>query len=177
MREGYILKSAHASGWNIILYPWLDIDKIIRILTVWNRPYSKKECQYKNIKPRFYIEKIVDDIYANTSGCAQVFMFRCIQGIPISVGVRRYFMNNRRLQNSYTPGFELMEPMAFNMNKPEEWDTMLSYAKKLAEPFEFVRIDFYLGKNGEVYFSEYTFTPNNGNQVFTDELERDLGKL
>jgi hypothetical protein len=63
------------------------------------------------------------------------------------------------------------------MNKPAEWNTMLSYAQKLAEPFEFVRIDFYLGKNGEIYFSEFTFTPNNGRPVFTDDIEIELGKL
>lgn len=177
MKKGYILKSAHASGWNIILHPELDVDKITRILPAWNKPYNKNERQYAHIKPRFYIEKIVDDIHSKTSGWAQVIMIRCIYGRPVSVGVRRYFKNNRRLQNSYTPEFELMERSAFNMDKPVQWEVMLEYASKLSQPFEFVRIDFYLGKNGEIYFSEYTFTPNNGEQVFTDEVERELGKL
>lgn len=177
MKKGYILKSAHASGWNIILHPGLDVDKITRILTAWYKPYNKTERQYAHIKPRFYIEKIVDDIHSNTSGWAQVIMIRCIYGKPVSIGVRRYFRNNRRLQNSYTPAFELMDRLAFNMDKPVQWNIMMEYASKLSLPFEFVRIDFYLGKKGDIYFSEYTFTPNNGEQVFTDEVERELGQL
>ena len=59
----------------------------------------------------------------------------------------------------------------------EKLDLMLKLAKKLSKPFEFVRIDFYIGENDLIYFSEFTFTPNAGKQVFTKDVEYMLGKL
>lgn len=45
-----------------------------------------------------------------------------------------------------------------SMAKPEKLDEMLKIAKKLAEDFEFVRVDLY-ELNGKVYFGELTFSP------------------
>lgn len=42
--------------------------------------------------------------------------------------------------------------------KPNHFDLMVEYAKKLAEPFKFVRVDFY-EVDGIVYLGEMTFTP------------------
>jgi hypothetical protein len=41
---------------------------------------------------------------------------------------------------------------------PTKFDEMVEYAKKLSEPFKFVRVDFY-EINGTVYLGELTFTP------------------
>ena len=38
-------------------------------------------------------------------------------------------------------------------------DEMVEYAKKLAKPFPFVRVDFYAVED-KVYFAEMTFTPS-----------------
>ena len=54
---------------------------------------------------------------------------------------------------------------------------MLKLAKKLSKPFEFVRIDFYIGENDLIYFSEFTFTPAAGYQVFDLETEMYQGSL
>ena len=54
---------------------------------------------------------------------------------------------------------------------------MLALAEKLSAPFEFVRIDFYLSKSGDIYFSEYTFTPAGGAILYSDEIENELGAL
>ena len=53
---------------------------------------------------------------------------------------------------------------------------MIEYAEKLSQNFEFVRMDFHIDKNDDIYFSEFTFTPNAGTRVFTDEWEISLGK-
>ena len=50
------------------------------------------------------------------------------------------------------------EPIHEDYKKPETFDQMVDYAKKLAEPFKFVRVDFY-EINGKVYLGELTFTP------------------
>lgn len=52
-------------------------------------------------------------------------------------------------------------PENFSIPKPEGIDALFDYAEKLAEPFPFVRADFYLEK-GKAYFGELTFTPGGG---------------
>ena len=59
----------------------------------------------------------------------------------------------------------------------EAMNRMFDAAKILSNPFEFVRIDFYLGADNKIYFSEFTFTPHAGLQVYSNEMELKLGKL
>ncbi|WBA07861.1 ATP-grasp fold amidoligase family protein [Salinivibrio kushneri] len=47
------------------------------------------------------------------------------------------------------------------IEKPKNFDLMLKSAKKLAEPFSYVRIDFY-NIDGAIYFGEFTFAPGSG---------------
>jgi len=42
---------------------------------------------------------------------------------------------------------------------------MKTYAKKLSEDFDFVRVDFYI-HNNTVYLGELTFTPGNAKMQF-----------
>ena len=76
-----------------------------------------------------------------------------------------------------TTEFELLGAQKFPLEKPAQWDAMLNYATQLSAPFEFVRIDFYIGADGHVYFSEYTFTPAGGSRVFSMKLEHQYGRL
>jgi hypothetical protein len=62
------------------------------------------------------------------------------------------------------------------IEKPNRLDKMLTLAAKLSQPFEFVRIDFYY-VDEKIYFSEYTFTPAGGKQVFPLDLEIKYGAL
>lgn len=172
--SGHILKSAHGCKWNIVLNPTLKIDKIKQKLQQWNRLYSNTELQYTYLKPRFFIEEIIEDKYTGKSGNAMTFMIRCFHGKPYSVGVLDY-SGITKCQNIYSKDFVLLEPAKFKFEKPSMWDEMMSSAAKLSEPFEFVRIDFYLTTNNEIYFSEYTFTPSNGRQVFSLGTEKKMG--
>ena len=45
-----------------------------------------------------------------------------------------------------------------DIEKPKALITMLEYAAKLSENFEFVRVDFY-DNEGRIIFGELTFTP------------------
>ena len=45
---------------------------------------------------------------------------------------------------------------------------MLAVAKKLSEDFPFVRVDLY-NINGQIYFSEMTFTPAKGTLILDDD--------
>ena len=106
------------------------------------------------------------------TGNADVFMFRCIHGQPVSVGVKR-----GNIQNSYDINWNPVGSLQIkNVEKPHHLDKMLSLARLLSSPFEFVRIDFYY-VGGVIYFSEYTFTPAAGAQIFPINLEEEFGAM
>lgn len=173
----HMLKASHGCGWNVLLSQSPSIPTLQTILAGWSVPYvGTGEKQYDHISPRFFIEEIIDDAYTGKSGQARVFMFRCIHGRPVSVGVREG--NGSTVQNTYTTEFEPMgRRPTFVLEKPPQWDAMIEYASVLSKPFEFVRVDFYIGRDGEVYFSEFTFTPAGGNPVFPMAIECALGRL
>ncbi len=55
------------------------------------------------------------------------------------------------------------------MPKPAHYDRMLEYARKLAAPFPFVRVDFYEAWD-QIIFGELTFVPETGMGAFTPEI-------
>ena len=60
--------------------------------------------------------------------------------------------------------------------KPECLEEMKELARKLAEGFPFVRVDFYQ-VNGKVYLGEMTFTPGMFLAFSSKEWDRKLGDL
>jgi hypothetical protein len=169
-----IIKASHGSGWNINVSPETTVDYVKTQLSKWNRTYDTEspiEQHYKHIKPRFYIEEIIDDYATRKSGNARVFMFRCLHGKPISVGVRQ-----GSVQNSYDIDFKPLKTPLFSIEKPAAYERMISVAKSLSAPFEFVRIDLYLGADDKIYLSEFTFTPAAGYPFFPMKLEHQYGR-
>lgn len=171
-----IIKSAHGSGWNITITENTDIEKCKRLLRSWNICYSTAEKQYTYIKPKFFIEEKIKDKLLGQTGDAVVYMIRCIRGKPISIGIKY-----KRCMNNYDMGLNILETGSEKLPFQVDFDDigindMLQLARLLSEPFEFVRIDFYVSEGG-IFFSEFTFTPNGGNRVFTKEVEYALGKL
>jgi hypothetical protein len=169
----HIIKSIHGSGWNINIDETTTIENSKKLLNEWNTPYLiNGEKQYQYINPGFFIEEKIDDKFSGVSGAADVFMIRCIKGEPITIGVKR-----GTIQNSYTINWELLDKEQFNIDKPTELDRMIELSKILSRPFEFVRIDFYIDKQSNIYFSEFTFTPAAGYQLYPLEIEERLGLL
>ena len=52
------------------------------------------------------------------------------------------------------------------IDKPYNFDTMMSLAEKLSENIPFVRVDFY-EVEGEIRFGELTFYPGSGLEEFS----------
>lgn len=178
INSNHILKSSHASKWNNDFKFSADKILIDKRLAKWNKRYkgASIEKQYAFIEPRFFIEEKVEDRILGSVGNAIVYMVRCIYGKPISISVK---WGSR--QNTYsTEWVEFTNcdkhKICIDIPKPHDLDKILEYAAKLAEPFEFVRMDFYLSPD-KVYFSEYTFTPAGGQVSFLGNvnLERELG--
>jgi hypothetical protein len=174
----HIIKSAHGSGWNINISENTKIEDVIKRLNSWNMKFNPlNEKQYSYINPTFFIEEKINDSVIGITGDALVYMIRCIHGNPISISVKY-----KKTQNSYDFDWNLktpttQTPIGIIIPKPRKLDLMLKLAKKLSKPFEFVRIDFYIGENDLIYFSEFTFTPAAGYQVFDLETEMYQGSL
>ena len=47
-------------------------------------------------------------------------------------------------------------------NKPACWPEMVEYAEYLSEGIPFLRVDFYVDKDGYFFIGELTFTPSSG---------------
>jgi hypothetical protein len=126
------------------------------------------------LTPRFFIERKINDAYTGVSGNAVVFLIRCLHGQPFAIGVRK---GNR--QNSYSVDWELIKKAEMPpVEKPKAFEKMLSVARRLSAPFEFVRVDLYLGAEDDaVYFSEFTFTPSAGAPFYPIKEECELGRL
>ena len=171
INPNHILKATHGSGWNIDLARERNISTIKQKLKKWNRHYNAlKEPHYRFISPRFIIEeKLKDKIHPNH---LIAYRFRCIRGVPIAIRVT--------VEEKLYDFFPDWSPMKDNPEpefpRPPELEEMLKIAENLSNPFEYVRIDLYLTKDG-IYFSEYTFTPNAYHQIYYDSIEMELGKL
>jgi hypothetical protein len=174
----YIIKSTHGSGWNINIKENTDINTCKRLLKSWNKCYSQTEKQYTYLQPAFFIEEKINDKILGNTGEAIVYMIRCVRGNPISIGIKHgSYMNNYDINWNPIDSYAQKIPIDLLLNEnASKFSDMLHYASILSKPFEFVRMDFYLSEK-DIYFSEFTFTPNAGKQVFTKEVEYMLGKL
>jgi hypothetical protein len=167
-----LLKASHGSGWIIDLALIKDIQKIKEILISWNKIYSQTEEQYKYLKPRFFIEEKINCKYSGKTGKAHDIKVHCIYGEPYFLLIRK----DQRLRNYYDIEWKAIMPLEFEFSKPNNFDNILNICRLLSKPFEYVRIDLYLGDDG-IYFSEFTFTPHGGKQRLSDSVEDKFGKI
>jgi hypothetical protein len=171
----HLLKASHGCGWNIDLgEAGLSVESIRKSLHGWNKPYhAQYEPHYSWVKPRFFIEeKVCDGVYGRTAK-AITYCIRCIYGKPFVVGVR-----DGDAQNNYDCNWKPVKMMELRaLEKPAALERMFRVAEVLSKPFEFVRIDLYLGEGDTIYFSEYTFTPSAGFMFYPSKYEKEFGKL
>ena len=116
-----------------------------------------------------YIKKILAAILVN---------------FPVAVVKMRYLMRFKRLPNLKNP-HDLNEKILYQklyhirnsgLNRPENLESMLEYARILAKPFPQVRVDFY-DIECKIYFGELTFTSLGGMMnYFTQEALNDMGE-
>jgi hypothetical protein len=173
--EKSIAKTNHGSGSNIVLDKTTDRSQAIARLRAWlsqNYYWPMREAQYYGIKPCILVEEFIDD--GQPSGPLD-YRFWCFGGTPRAIQVD----DNAHLLNAfYDPDWNNLGisyrsiGAQREVSKPENLNAMLEIAAKLAEPFDFVRVDLF-NINGRVYFGEMTFSPTAGSNKF-DPPEWDL---
>ena len=175
----FVIKLNTGSGYNIIVddKKQIDKEKVIKQLKKWlTEDYFKikKENQYKNINKKILIEKYIE----NRDGQLQDFKFYCFNGKIefIEVDFDRFFDHT---MNFYSPNWSLLnitkgnyQNYSKNFDKPLNFEMMKDKVEKIAEDFQFARIDFY-NVDGKIYFGEITLTPAGGLTPF-NPIEKDL---
>jgi len=193
LNSNYIIKSAHASNFNINIKPNVkyNINEIKEKLKSWNILFHPKlEVQYSYLTPTFFIEEKIEDKYYGKNGDAVCYMIRCIHGIPYTFNPstkirgleqRYYIFDNNKKLTELNIDYKALGKNFFNIdiNKlgQKNIERMYDIACLLSKQFEFVRIDLYIDKNDKIYLSEFTFTPSGGGQNYPIDIEMKLGKL
>jgi hypothetical protein len=183
----YIIKSSHASNRNIIIKPDVEynLDELRAKLEGFSSSYYDylKEGQYQFVKPRFYVEEKVVDYCNGRKGSAITFLVYCIHGKPTALIIMEHALDRYR-HFEINSSFALKQISIrnqiyheFTMPSTAVFNRMFSLATQLSQPFEFVRVDFYLSQDEKIYFSEFTFTPHSGKVVFPPDLEARFGAL
>lgn len=180
--ESFALKATHGSSYNIIVKSKSTFDKRIarKKFDKWlkeNFYYKDREKNYKNITPR-----IMCDVYLKPSDEElEEYKIFCFKG---KVGFIQHnkMLNGERHSNIFDADWNQL-PVRYGYSgftgdsKPENGDELISVAEKLAEPFEFVRVDLY-NIDGRIIFSELTFHSGGGLIPFEPkEYDRKFGRL
>lgn len=184
--DQFVLKSNHASGQVIICQDkkrmnWVrEADKMDNWLHE-NYYYRTAEWGYKNIPPKIICEKLL-------SGEIFDYRFFCFHGCPVIVKITGKQMDGYHYRTGfYDLDFQLImdESKISERNqirtepfqKPKHWEDMIRVARILSEDFPFVRVDLY-NLDGKIYFSELTFTPENGmERDYPEGWDEKMGEL
>ncbi|OQD43080.1 glycosyl transferase [Croceivirga radicis] len=187
-----IIKTNHDSGGGIFIYKDTkpNYDKIreqLKKRLEQNYYHAKKEWQYKNIKPRIIIEKLL----LNQKGEIPMdYKVHCFNGKAeyIQVDINRGTDNHAR--NWYNKNWEkakfkwtsningyITNPTNKIIKRPMALEQMLALSNKLATPFPYVRIDWY-DVDGKLYFGEITFHHDGGGRLIEpSEWDYKLGAM
>ena len=182
----FALKCTHGCGFNIICD---DKDKLDKSLTVkklnkWLNTsfgYESAELQYIHEKPRIICEKFIEN---NNGEFPSDYKLYCFNGEPkvVLVCTNRKFGYKTHFYDMQWNKLHLRDSEANdNINKPQSLDEMADIARKVANGFEFVRVDFYELKNRAI-LGEMTFTPaaclgkytEQGDKYLSDMLELNI---
>jgi hypothetical protein len=166
--EPFILKANHDSGSFLIVRDKSKIDwEKVRIDCKWwlskNYYWIDREWQYKDIKPRIIVEKLLVD---KNGKIPNDYKVHCINGKVefIYVAVDREGVNKRNIYDknwnplpfSWASRFKDASKLrGAEIDPPATLEQMLRLSVEIAQLFAYVRVDFY-DVDGQLYFGEIT---------------------
>lgn len=183
--DKFVIKCTHDSGSTIICKNKQNFDlvkakKKIEELMKKKYFYQGREWPYKNVKPRIILEKYMVDESKEQLKDYKVFNFN---GQPklIQVDFDRF---NGHKRNMYTTEWKKLDMNLvykinndINIERPQNLEKILQFAKLLSSNEPFLRTDFYV-INDKIYFGEITFFPESGFGKFNPEkYDRILGDM
>lgn len=167
--DRFVFKVNWATGCNIIVKnkDRINIEKTRAILDRWTLPwkcsyYGSFNVGYRNVKPIIFAEEYLD--ISNNSTEFKVF---CFNGRAEFVLLELDYFGKQPRRAYYDRDWNEV-PWRFGKiqtasvpEKPAEYDEIIRLAEKVAEPFPYIRVDFY-DIEGKLYIGELTFYSGGG---------------
>ena len=167
----HIIKVNHSSKGEVIVKDKTKID-YRKIQQEFKRKikdnlyYKTKEWQYKHIKPRIMVEKLLLD---EESNIPIDYKFHCFNGklAFIQADIDRFTDHKRNL---YDTDWNFIDcrwiyKNAISIEEPCMFKKMKILAEIIAKDFCYIRVDLYNIGN-DIYFGELTFHPGSGFERF-----------
>lgn len=191
--EPSIIKTNHDSGGGIFVYDkstanYHKIRQSLRRRLAVNYYQRSKEWQYKNIKPCVIVEKLLQ----TKEGYIPLdFKLHCLNAkvrmIQVDIGrgtdnhCRNWYNINWEREpykwSSPKGNGKFTDPSDEDVPKPESLNKMIELSEVLAEPFAYVRVDWY-DVDGQLFFGEMTFHHDGGSKpILPEEWDAKLGAL
>ena len=171
--NSFVIKVSSGCGYNIIVkekqsFNFTDVKKRLkRMISKSKYIYlDHGEMQYKGVKPKIIIEKLL------TEGdlCLPIdYKIFCMNGnvVATEVCIERDINGKNARFFFMSPDWKLLKYTKDSLNvsndfvvpKPKNLESLYKYARAISKAFPFVRVDLYL-IDGKCYFGEMTFTPS-----------------
>lgn len=184
--EQFVIKTTNGGGGlNVVVCndkSKLDYDKIKKDLACkkFLSRSGGREWAYYNLEPGIIVEELLINCKNPAAGVNDYKIF-CYGGKPkyIIVDVDRYIGHKRNFYDTNWNQLSVTSDCPASdreIEKPENFEEMLSVAEKLSEGFPYVRVDLY-NVDGKIYFGELTFYPWSGYVQFEpDSFDFELGE-
>ncbi|MCR6571463.1 ATP-grasp fold amidoligase family protein [Campylobacter insulaenigrae] len=192
--NSFVLKTNHDCGGYVIVR---NKKEFLRDINLFSTSIEKlnhhlnlnyyslsREWQYKNIKPKLFVEELLvneNDQPADTYKF-HIFDHKKLDNNYIQVTTDRFNDYKRYIMDIHwnIAPFNFIYDIASNENKPKKplnFDQMFNISLILSEQFDYVRVDLYC-VSGCIYVGELTFTHGAaGEKTNPIEWDNKLGKL
>ena len=183
--QSFVLKTTHASGWNIICpdksrLDWPQARSRLRTWLASDYYNLGREWCYKHIPRRIIAERFLRDDRCDSPND---YKFFCFNGKTryVQVDINRISQHKRLIYTAdwvKAPfGITHLDKDNSSCPAPACLDEMLEYAARLSCGFRFMRVDFY-EISGRPVFGELTCYPGSGGSPFRPrEYDFRLGQL
>lgn len=180
-----IIKANHDSSGGIFVYDkakidWQCVQKGFEKRLKKNYYWKSKEWQYKNIKPRIIVEKLLQDKNGNIPFD---YKLHCFNGKVRMIQVDMGRGTDKHHRNWYSTDWVrepykwsspkgngiFTDPSEDDVEKPQSLNEMLRLSEILATPFCYVRVDWY-DVDGQLFFGELTFHHDGGMQPILPKI-------
>lgn len=172
-----IIKANHDSSGGIFVHDktkinWKEVQKEFAERLTLNYYRESREWQYKNIKPSIIVEKLLLD---NEGVVPMDYKIHCFNGKVIMIQVDKGRGTKKHFRfwydTEWKPQPYRWSPPIVNdkdndsqkngLQRPDTLEEMIELSAILAEPFDYVRVDWY-DVDGKLYFGELTFHHDGG---------------
>lgn len=179
--DSFVIKPNHASGRILIVRNKHEIDRDIIVATCreWlseTHYFFRHEWAYRKIKPLILVEALLLESDGNVPREIKFHMFhgKCKRIVVITGRFEELKQSSFDGEWNYLET-ETSYPVGPPLPKPANFDEMVELAEKLAQDFDYIRVDLY-DLRGRVYFSELTSYTNSGDINYKPtQYDFDLG--